>query len=56
MIIVSAGASLTVSPLANTLGFVALAPRYWLFPAMMLVGYTVLTQLVKTWFVRRLGE
>jgi Mg2+-importing ATPase len=56
VIIVSAGAWLTVSPLANTLGFVPLPPRYWLFLAGMLLGYAVLTQLVKIWFVRRFGD
>src|SRR5512146_328793 len=56
MIIVAVGAWLTMSPLANTLGFVQLPPRYWLFLALMLLGYAILTQLVKTWFIRRFGE
>ncbi len=54
--IVAVGAWLTVSPLADTLGFVALPPLYWPLLAAMLVGYVVLTQLVKSWFVRRYGE
>jgi len=56
MIIVVVGAWLTVSPVANTLGFVRLPPRYWLFLAIMLLGYVILTQVVKTWFIRRFGE
>ena len=56
VIIVAVGAWLTVSPLANTLGFVPLPPRYWLFLALMLLGYAILTQVVKTWFIRRFGE
>jgi Mg2+-importing ATPase len=58
VIIVAAGAWLTVSPLAlaNTLGFVPLPPLYWLFLAIMLLGYAILTQVVKTWFIRRFGE
>jgi Mg2+-importing ATPase len=48
VIIVSAGAWLTVSPLAETLGFVALLPLYWLLLAGLLVCYVFLTQLVKT--------
>ena len=56
LIIVSVGAWLTVSPLANTLGFVPLPPTYWLFLAAMLLCYAVLTQVVKTWFIRRFGE
>jgi Mg2+-importing ATPase len=56
VVIVAAGAWLTVSPLANTLGFVSLPLRYWLFLALILAGYAVLTQIVKNWFVRRFGE
>jgi Mg2+-importing ATPase len=56
VIVVAAGAGLTVSPLASTLGFVPLPARYWLFLAGMLLGYALLTQLLKTWFIRRFGE
>jgi Mg2+-importing ATPase len=56
IIIVAVGAWLTVSPLANTLGFVPLPPLYWLFLAIMLLSYAILTQVVKTWFIRRFGE
>ena len=56
VIIVAVGAGLTVSPLANTLGFVPLPPRYWLFLAIMLLSYSVLTQVVKAWFIRRFGD
>jgi Mg2+-importing ATPase len=56
LIIVAAGAWLTVSPLADTLGFVPLPPLYWLLLAGMLVAYVVLTQMVKTWFYHRFGE
>ena len=56
LIIVAVGAWLTVSPLANTLGFVPLPPLYWLFLAIMLLCYAILTQVVKTWFIRRFGE
>jgi P-type Mg2+ transporter len=56
LIIVAIGAWLTVSPLADTLGFVPLPPLYWLYLAIMLLGYAILTQLVKTWFIRKFGE
>ena len=56
LIIVAAGAWLTVSPVATTLGFVPLPPLYWLYLAIMLLGYALLTQVVKTWFIRRFGE
>jgi Mg2+-importing ATPase len=55
LIIISVGAWLTVSPLAGTLGFVALPPLYWLLLAGLLVCYVILTQLVKTWFHRKFG-
>jgi Mg2+-importing ATPase len=56
IIIVAVGAWLTVSPLAETLGFVALPPLYWLILAGLLVCYVLLTQVVKTWFYRRFGD
>jgi Mg2+-importing ATPase len=54
--IVATGAWLTVSPLANTLGFVPLPGLYWLLLALMMLGYALLTQVVKTWFVRQFSE
>jgi Mg2+-importing ATPase len=56
LIIVAVGAWLTVSPLADTLGFVSLPPLYWLLLTVMLACYVILTQVVKTWFIRRFGE
>ncbi len=55
LIIVSVGAWLTVSPLAETLGFVALPALYWLILAGLLVCYVLLTQVVKVWFYHRYG-
>jgi len=56
VLIPAIGVWLTVSPVAGTLGFVALPSRYWLLLAGMLVGYMVLTQVVKSWFVKRYEE
>ena len=56
VLIVAAGIGLTVSPLAGALGFVPLPPRYWLFLTVIMLGYAVLTQLVKAWFAGRFGE
>jgi P-type Mg2+ transporter len=56
LIIVSMGCWLTVSPLANTLGFVRLPPLYWLLLGIMMLGYVVLTQAVKVWFIRRFAS
>ena len=54
--IVSAAAWLTISPFAETLGFVELPQFYWLLLAIMMVGYVFLTQLIKTWFIRKFGD
>jgi len=54
--IVALGAWLPYSPLAEALGFVPLPPLYWLLLMTLLMGYVLLTQLVKTWFVCRFGE
>jgi Mg2+-importing ATPase len=51
-----AGAWLTVSPLADTPGSVRLPPLYWPLLAIILLGYVILAQFVKTWFYRRFGE
>jgi len=53
--IVAIGAWLPVSPLAATLGFVALPAMYWPILGAMLLAYVVLTQVVKTWFIKRFG-
>jgi Mg2+-importing ATPase len=54
--IVIVGAILPYSPLAGALGLVPLPPLYWLLLLGMLICYVVLTQIVKTWFIRRFGE
>ena len=56
IVIVTAGALLTVSPLADALGFVPLPSLYWLLLAIILVCYVALTQLIKSWFYRRFGD
>jgi Mg2+-importing ATPase len=56
IVIVTVGALLTISPLADALGFVPLPPLYWLLLAIILVCYVVLTQLIKSWFYRRFGD
>jgi Mg2+-importing ATPase len=40
----------------GTLGFVPLPSLYWLMLAIMLLGYVILTQVMKTWFFHRFGE
>jgi Mg2+-importing ATPase len=53
LLIAGVGIWLPFSPFADVLGFVALPPLYWLLVGLMLVCYVALTQVVKTWFVRR---
>lgn len=56
LVILVIGAGLTISPLADTLGFVALPPLYWLYLLSMIILYVALTQIVKTWFFKRFGD
>jgi Mg2+-importing ATPase len=53
--IMAAALYLPFSPLASGLGFVPLPVEYFYWLALILSSYCVLTQLVKTWFVRRYG-
>ena len=53
VIIVLIGAGLTVSPLADTLGFVVLPFKYWLLLFAILTCYILLTQIVKNWLIRK---
>ena len=48
------GVWLPFSPLAGALGLVPLPPAYWVALAAMLAAYLALTQVVKTWLLRRL--
>ena len=53
MLIMGFGMWLPFSPLAPTLGFVALPPLYWPLLLAMLGAYLILTQSVKWWLLRR---
>ena len=53
VVIMAAAAWLPYSPLASPLGFTALPPLYWLILLITLFCYVVLTQLVKTWLIRK---
>ncbi|NCR45296.1 MAG: magnesium-translocating P-type ATPase, partial [Microcystis aeruginosa SX13-01] len=46
---------LPFSPIASGLGFVPLPAKYFFWLALILSSYCVLTQLVKTWFVKKYG-
>ena len=49
------GIWLPFSPFAGALGFTRLPPGYWAALPAILVAYLLLTQLVKSWVVRRFG-
>jgi Mg2+-importing ATPase len=55
IIIVSIGAIIPYTFIGDALGFRPLPLLYWPLVAAMMIGYAVLTHLVKTWFVRRWG-
>jgi P-type Mg2+ transporter len=53
LLIMGIGAWLPFSPLAQYLGFVPLPWQFWLFLAITLIGYVGLTQIIKSWMVRK---
>ena len=55
-VVMAAGGWLPYSPLAPFLGFVPLPAVYWAWLAAFLLGYSILTHGVKTWFHRRYGD
>jgi Mg2+-importing ATPase len=53
LLIMVVGAWLPYSPLATALGFVPLPPLYWGLLLLTLLCYVALTQVIKTWLIRR---
>ncbi len=53
--IMAIGASLPFLPISASLGFVPLPASYFLWLGLILSSYCVLTQYVKTWFIRKYG-
>jgi len=54
-LICAVGAWLPYSQFADALGFTPLPLSYWACLALILPGYLVVMQLVKTWLIRRFG-
>jgi len=52
-LVMALGIWLPFSPVAAASGLVRLPPIYFVWLAAILLGYCVLTQLVKTWYIRR---
>jgi Mg2+-importing ATPase len=55
LVIMALGVWLPFSPLARFLGFTPLPPVFFLWLAGFLLAYSVLTHIVKMWFIRRFG-
>ena len=55
IVVMAAGIWLSFPPQGTYLDFVALPPTYWPLLALTLVFYVLLTQVVKTWLMRRAG-
>lgn len=55
IIVVMFGVILPFTPLAAPLGFTALPWLYWPLVLGMMILYVLLTQIVKTWFVKKFG-
>ena len=53
--VIVVGMYLPFSPIASSLGFVALPGIYFVWLAAILSCYCVLTQFVKTWFIKKYG-
>jgi P-type Mg2+ transporter len=53
VIIMAVGIAIPFTPVGDYLGFTALPPLYWPLLALTLLCYVLLTQLVKTWLLRR---
>jgi Mg2+-importing ATPase len=55
LLIAAIGVAIPFTPLGMLLGFKPLPAGYWPLLAAFLLGYVVLTQIVKSWLVRRFG-
>ena len=53
--VMAVGMYLPFSPIAHSLGFVPLPAVYFVWLAAILTCYCVLTQFVKTWFIKKYG-
>ena len=56
MLVMAIGIVLPFSPLAKSFGFVAPPKLYWFLLVGILVIYSLLTHLVKTWFIKKYGS
>ena len=55
LVVMAIAIALPYTPIGAALALVPLPPVYFAWLALILLGYCSLTQLVKTWYVRRFG-
>lgn len=55
LVIVTTGILITFSPYAGFFNFVKLPGTYWQFLGGMLLSYIILTQIIKTWYIKKFG-
>ncbi|MEK7450519.1 MAG: hypothetical protein AAB662_01105, partial [Patescibacteria group bacterium] len=55
VIIMAIGISLTLLPVGHLFSFVRLPFLYWPLLALILLCYITLTQIVKSWYIRKFG-
>lgn len=53
--VVATGIFITFSPFAHLFRFVRLPVFYWPLLGLMLLAYIILTQLIKTWYIKKFG-
>jgi Mg2+-importing ATPase len=53
--VMAVGIYLPFSPIASSLGFIPLPAIYFVWLAFILTSYCILTQFVKTWFIKKYG-
>ena len=51
--IMAVGIAIPFTPVGDYLGFTALPPLYWPLLGLTLVCYVVLTQIVKSWLLKK---
>jgi Mg2+-importing ATPase len=56
VVVMAIGLTLPFTPIGSGLGLVPLPAAYFGWLALILLAYAILTQLVKSWFVRRYGD
>lgn len=54
-LVIAAGVALTFSPIAKHLGMQRLPQLYWPILGGMMIMYMLLTQLIKTWYIKKYG-